>query len=63
MIFHKSAKSETTLDGHFWLAKNNNLNFQLYTRDTITQTEDGTVNNSKLHFRTLHQNFIVSVNS
>jgi hypothetical protein len=63
MFFHKSARGETTLDGHFWLAKNNNLNFQVYTRNTLTQTDEGRVNNTKLHFRTLHQNFIVSVNS
>lgn len=62
MFMHKSSASETTLDGHFWLARNNNLNFQLYTRNSVTQSNEGPVNNTKLHFRTLHQNFIVSVN-
>ena len=62
MFFHKSKNSETTLDGHFWLASNQNLNFQLYTRAGITQNVQGQTNQTKLHFRTIHPNFIFSVN-
>lgn len=61
MFFHKAKDGETTLDGHVWLAEKNNLNFQAYIKEAFTQEGSGFTNDTKLHLRTLHPNFIFSL--
>lgn len=61
MFSHKAKNGETKLDGHFWLAERSNLNFHLYTKSYLTQTENGSHSDTVLQVRTIHPNWILSV--
>ena len=62
MFSHKAKNGETKLDGHFWLAEHRNLNFQVYVKNQITQDSNGKSSDTTLQIRTIHPNFIFSVN-
>jgi len=60
-LFHKAKKNETTLDGHVWLYKHKDFNFQLYAKEKLLQSEKEITSETNFQVRTLHPNFIFSI--